>query len=565
MYCVVFLLCCVSTDAAKQSGLAKVRPVCSVFVLERVFLLVSYQPLLQQLLLALTCGSPSPPSSSSGSSTHPLDDSSSRAADASSSDSSSSCRACLLGMLTSGQPLPVFLVLRLLVAVVNSKHVPTDVLAALGILPRKQQQQPPHGGSSTGSSSLEVLVQQLELQLQAVSGAVNGFQHQLANGPGPGMSIAAADKQGLDPLCADLLMLLTEQYLPSTQAQDSTAATHAGRSVDDSSDGGASSSGVDCLQGLDQWLTTQQQEQQAPGCLAAAGSNTFASFGPQLLSALMPLLQLPSLPPMGLWLVGWLLHQLLPVSAVTGAAATAHSASSPAAAAGAAGQHHTGSLQGAADDASDAGRSSGGISRSHSSSSASGGGSSSQVDGSSDGGAAQPELLQQASGTSEAAEQHGAGLSSVPPLSTVRAVSVQSSLGFEPRASVLSGQQQQLLQEALDAAHAGFAQQMSSMWCEAAFPLLALEWPAAREMLLRPVLRAGSTDLLSGTAVWPVLQSLQQQQRQPQQRQGGQVDGQSVSAQAALDCYLAVQRVVALAQIQEVSSSLLWRSAYGRE
>jgi len=455
-------------------------------------------------------------------------------------------------MLTSRQPLPVFLVLRLLVAVVNSKHMPTDLLAALGILPRKQQQEPPHGGSSLGSSSLEVLVQQLEQQLQAVTG-VNGCQQQLANGPVPGTSIAAADKQCLDPLRADLLMLLTEQYLPSTQAHDSTAVTHAGPSIDGSSDGGASSSGVDCLQGLDQWLTTQQQEQQAPGFLAAAGSSTFASFGPQLLSALMPLLQLPSLPPMGLWLVGWLLHQLLPVSAVTGAAATAHSAS-PAAAAGAAGQHHTGSLQGAADDASDAGRSSAGISRSHSSSSASGGGSR-HLRGSSTGGADQPELQQQASGTSEAAEQHGAGLSSAPPLSTVRAVSVQSSLGFEPRASVLSGQQQLLLQEALDAAHTGFAQQVSSMWCEAVFPLLALEWPAAREMLLRPVLRAGSTDLLSGTAVWPVLQSLQQQQRQPQQRQGGLVDGQSVSAQAALDCYLAVQRVVALAQIQEVSSS----------
>jgi hypothetical protein len=330
---------------------------------------------------------------------------------------------------------------------------------------------------------------------------------------------------------------------------------------DGSGDAGDSSTrATQHLLTLDCW-TTQQQP-------AAGSSCTFAGFGQQLLSSLVPLLQLPGLPPLGLWLLGWLLHQLLPVSAVIGATAAGNGSSlcanTAAVAAGAAGadgrQRSSQSLGGTAEDnlVWEGGSSSRQLSRTDSESS-SGSPSEGSVgrherNTSSIGGSGP--RYQQGSSAADSGLEPSPG----PPLSTTRAISVQSSLGGpEPRASVLTPEQQHLLQGALDAAHAAFAQQLGSMWCEAVFPLLALEWPAARDMMLRPVLRASSSDLLSGCGVWPVLRALQQQQQQRGQQQGRQLqqqgswcEGHSESAQAALESYLAVQRVVALTQIQEV-------------
>lgn len=552
---------------------------CAVFVLERLFLLVSYQPLLQQLLLALTCGSihqqpPATITTNSSSTAHPLEDSGSSSssgsrADAGSSSTgntgSSSCRACLLGMLASGQPLAVLLVLRLLVAVVNSKHLPLELLSALSLLPRKQLQQGSKSSSSAaGSSSLEALIQLLlqQLQVAATPAAAVSQGVQLADGPAL-----------QDNLQADLLLLLTEQYLP-THSQNRAGAGAAGALGDDSSDGGSDAGGgssraVDHLQLLDSWMAQQQPDRSSSG----SSTGAFTGFGSQLLSGLMPLLQLPGLPPFGLWLLGWLLHQLLPVSAVTGAAAVEGESPDAAAAAASArpGRHRSSqSLGGDEQDIQQYnldGGSSRGLSRTDSSSSGS-----VYSDEGRDRGRWQKQdsrgqnyrqegdlrgldlqlQLQQGNSTLESEPSPG------PPLSTTRAISVQSSLGFEPRASVLTAEQQLVLQGALDAAHAGFAQQLGSMWCEAVFPLLAVEWPAARDIMLRPVLRASSNDLLSGCGVWPVLKALQQQQQQrgqqarQLQQQGSLAEGQSASAQAALECYLAVQRVVALTQVQEV-------------
>jgi hypothetical protein len=299
-------------------------------------------------------------------------------------------------------------------------------------------------------------------------------------------------------------------------------------------------------------LQQQQQQQHGSSTDAAAAADTdasFSGFGLQLLSCLMPLLQLQAVPPLGLWLLGWLLHQLLPVSAVTGAVTA--DGGSPAAAAAAAGRHRlSNSLGGCTDSFNDLRlQLTTSSSRAHSRSSSV----SSSVDEARRGGRGPSsstgglDLQQHGSSTTEA----GLEAAGPPPLSTTRAISVQSSLGFEPRASVLDATQQQQLQAALSAAHAAFTQQLGSMWCEAVFPLLAVEWPAARDMLLRPVLRASSADLLSGLGAWPVLRVLQQQ-RQQQQQQGSRSEGHSASAQAALECYLAVQRVVALTQIQEV-------------
>ena len=561
--------------AARQAGPGKVRPVCAVYVLERVFLLVSYQPLLQQLLLALTCGvaqQQAPSNSSSSSSSHPLQDSSSsssRADNSSSSGSSagSSCRACLLAMLQSGQPLPVLLVLRLLVAMLNSKHLQPELLIALSLLPRKHLQQQGSKGSA-GSSSLEAMVQLLHQQLQVAAGPVGavapGAMQQAVMGGTLQPTAAGDNSSDLIPQQADLLLLLTEQYLP--KQSDNAGAN--GSSSDGSSGTGSSSSRVcEYLRSLDEWgVQAQQQQQQTAGDPPSAaavtpGSIAFAGFGPQLLSSLMQLLQLCSMPPLGLWLLGWLLHQLLPVSAVTGATAAAATAG------GAAASHHqhrlSQSIGGEGDDSNEvsgwgfgadgSSSSSGSDSLSRSNSGSSVGRPSrrsrqGQVS-SSIGGAT--DLQQPSSATDPGLEP----APPMPPLSTTRAVSVQSSLGFEPRASLLNPEQQHLLQEALDAAHAVFGQQLSSMWCEAVFPLLGVEWPICRDMMLRPVMRASSADLMSGRGVWPVLRALQEQQRQQQQgvRQPQQGEGQhSASAQAALECYLAVQRVVALTQVQEV-------------
>jgi hypothetical protein len=515
-----------------------------VFVLERLFLLVSYKPLLQQLLLALTCGSarqPPAPSSSSSNTQHPLEAGSSRDGAEAGADSSNSCRAALLGMLSSGQPLPALLVLRLLVAVVNSKHLQPELLAGLSLLPRRCLEQPGRGGSSgAGGSSLNELLQQLVQKLQQAGAA--------------GAAEQASSMQ------ADLLLLLTEQYLPKQQ-EGSAAATAAGgvagSSECSSEAGDGSSRAAEHLQLLDS-LTAPQQ--------LSDNNSTFAGFGQQLLGCLMPLLQLPGLPPSGLWLLGWLLHQLLPASAVTAAAAVGGNAS-PAAV----GSRHrdSQSLGGAADDNLLGGStSSRGLSRAGSSSSDDASQGERHPQDSSSSGRFAAHLQQQlqrgssAGGEAEAEPSDGFEQSAAgPPLSTTRAISVQSSLNLEPRASMLSAEQQQLLQGALDAAHAGFAQQLGSMWCEAVFPLLAVEWPAAREMMVRPVLRASSNDLLSGCGVWPVLRALQQQQQQQGrgqqqgralQHQGSWAEGHSTSAQAALECYLAVQRVVALTQMQEV-------------
>eukprot|EP00775_Hariotina_reticulata_P010403 gene10403-10561_t len=126
--------------------------------------------------------------------------------------------------------------------------------------------------------------------------------------------------------------------------------------------------------------------------------------------------------------------------------------------------------------------------------------------------------------------------------------------------SVLSSDQQQLVQAALAAAQHAFSAHLVGMWCEAVFPMVTMEWQTAREQIQRPVLRAGGDALLTGPAVWPLLAGLQQQQglgmasTAAGSAAGSKTawDALSVSARAGLECYMAVQRVVALTQLQEL-------------
>ncbi len=63
-------------------------------------------------------------------------------------------------------------------------------------------------------------------------------------------------------------------------------------------------------------------------------------------------------------------------------------------------------------------------------------------------------------------------------------------------------QQQHQLQTALSAAQTALLEELSSIRCEAAFPVMSNEWPTAREATLRPVLRASSDTLLSGPCLY---------------------------------------------------------------
>jgi hypothetical protein len=109
----------------------------------------------------------------------------------------------------------------------------------------------------------------------------------------------------------------------------------------------------------------------------------------------------------------------------------------------------------------------------------------------------------------------------------------------------LSPQQHHQLQTALSAAQTALLEELSSMWCEAVFPIMSNEWPTAREATLRPVLRASSDALLSGPSLYPLCK--------PRPVNGSQREVTlSTSAQAALRTLYAVQRAVALLQMKEV-------------
>jgi hypothetical protein len=561
-----------------------------VFVLERLFHLLMYPPLLQQLLLALACGG----GSSSSTDTAAQASSSSNAVTSSSSSSSSvSCRSTLLGILSSSQVYPAVMVLRLLVSILHNRHISPELLTALNILPRRTQQQHAVGmgyssdanGSSSSSSKdqkqLAVLVQALLSQLQGLNApAEQQQQQQQAGGHGSG---SKGSSRPVRSSSASLLSLLTQQYLPNqlhalVQAQEGTSqpAAAAGSSAASADSSSSSSS----MQGLEAWLARAEEMAAAgegPGDAAsAAASSAFSALGPQLLAALLQLLQQPELPAQGLRLLGWLLQQLLPVAPAPDSPVEA-AAPAVAAAAAAAGSsclvaatnssiRHP--LAAADDSEADVGQAVAAeqqqqqLARQRSTSN-------SMADSSSDDSSALADdsaSIDEGTASRTSSMVSGAGLSTEcdsptprPPVSSLApSASFRAAGSQEPRGALLASHQQQQLQAAVDAARGEFRQQLHGMWCEAVFPMLAQEWPVSREMLQRPVLRAGSDALLSGTTVWPLLQRLQAAAAARGASGGGAAaDVLSESGKAALACYLAVQRVVALTQLQEVSQQAM--------
>jgi hypothetical protein len=493
------------------------------------------------------------------------------------------------------------MVLRLLVSILHNRHISHELLAALNILPRRAQQQHAAGmayssaeanGSSGNSSNrdpkqLAVLVQALLSQLQALNAPAGNQQQQQQQAAGSSSSKASGKPTRSSS--ASLLTLLTQQYLPNqlhalVQAQEGAGqqpapASSTGNSSDACTDSNSS------MRGLEAWLAKAEETAAAEGppgdAAAAAASSAFSALGPQLLAALLQLLQQPGLPAQGLRLLGWLLHQLLPVAPLpdspVAAAAAGTSATGAAAAASAIGAaaNHSSSHMPAVVEGTAAERAAAAASekqqqqqqqdlpRQHSASSStaedvsSEGSSALEADSASvdEGTASRTSSMISGANVSTECESFG----DVPPpvSSLAQSASFRSAVGQEHHGALLNPQQQQLLQAAVDAARREFQQQLRSMWCEAVFPMLAQEWPVSREMLQRPVLRAGSDALLSGTTVWPLLQGLQAAAAAASGAAGAAAaaaDAQlSVSGRAALACYLAVQRVVALTQLQEVS------------
>jgi hypothetical protein len=539
-----------------------------------------YPPLLQQLLLALACGG------GSGSSSDAAAQASSTSTGGSSSSSSSSvsCRSTLLGILSSSQPYPAVMVLRLLVSILHNRHISLELLAALNILPRRAQQQHAVGmgyssganGSSSSSSRdpkhLAVLVQALLSQLQGLNAPAEQQQQQQAGGFSSG---SKGSGRPVRSSSASLLSLLTQQYLPNqlhalVQAQEGTTQPAAAAASSAANADSSSSS----MQGLEAWLAKAEEMAAAevpPGDAAsAAASSAFSALGPQLLAALLQLLQQPELPAQGLRLLGWLLHQLLPVAPVADSPVEAGAPAVAAAAAGSSGLVATtnnsishplaAAVEGNdADVASAVATEQQQLARQHSTSSSAADSSGEDSSALADDSAS----IDEGTASRTSSMISGAGISTEcdsptprPPVSSLApSASFRSGVGQELRGALLTSQQQQQLQAAVDAARGEFRQQLHGMWCEAVFPMLAQEWPVSREVLQRPVLRAGSDALLSGTTVWPLLQALQ---AAAASGGGAAADALSVSGKAALACYLAVQRVVALTQLQEVSLQVQW-------
>ena len=70
-------------------------------------------------------------------------------------------------------------------------------------------------------------------------------------------------------------------------------------------------------------------------------------------------------------------------------------------------------------------------------------------------------------------------------------------------ACTLSAPQLRALAAAVRSAVSAASQELDSMWCEAFFTVLCLEWPVAAQAIKRPVLRAASDVIMGGPHMYP--------------------------------------------------------------
>lgn len=523
-----------------------------MFVLERLFQLLLYAPLLQQLLLALACAAPS----SSGGAAAAAREDSDRNGDG------RSCRTALLGMLSSARPYKATLVLRMLVSALHNRHLSSELLRALSVLPRRHQTAT---ATHNNTCSVESAPGQLALLVQAALEELQGLSLQAQEQSNSGAASSSAPPH-------DLLALLSQRYLPGElqapvddEGGGATAAAPTAAPTKCSSTG--SNAGLQeasrppDLCSLETWLQHAAADRHGTGHTDSSAGAAFATFGTQLLEVLMALLEAPAgLPPMALRLLAWLLHQLLPPVLPPLAVPPPNSAGgTDGAAIGApscAGSNDcqaepdattsTTPAPGSMENADDAGDVSSSLPRSRtscSSTSADGGGAMGDDTGARGSGGGGPSC-----GASSGSAVTSQSSCRSPSGSGAPETDTSWALGLMQQASgaQLNKVQHNVLQRAVASAGADFKAQLQGMWCDAAFPLLVAEWPLSREALLRPVLRASADALLSGSASWQLLRGLLQHSS------SNNNEDLSESGQAALECYAATQRLVALAQMQQV-------------
>ncbi|KAG2445623.1 hypothetical protein HXX76_000233 [Chlamydomonas incerta] len=114
-------------------------------------------------------------------------------------------------------------------------------------------------------------------------------------------------------------------------------------------------------------------------------------------------------------------------------------------------------------------------------------------------------------------------------------------------ACALTAEQREALRVAAVSAASAVLDEVGGMWTDALVSMMALEWPAAYEGVTRPNLRTGAENLIAGPHLYP-----RQTGRGLSSISGRNDQGLSGSAVAALHCYHAVCRLVALLHLHNV-------------
>lgn len=558
-----------------SAKVARVRAQCALFIWERIFLSISFPPLLHQALLALLQVTPSSetkvanatsPEGRQGdkrfpevvgrSTLHVSKSTSADEAPGSPEGSSrrrlsqpplyaSSCRQILLGILTSNQALLILQLLRVLVAILQNKSVSPQLLYFLGLFPPARMDEAKlynltQGHALVPMSSVDLLGEMpLDCSAQCDSFWWIGRYYPTHKGPllAPGISrsgLSTSSPRGPSNLHAS----------PSTEGLELQALTSSSR-PDKALDDPYGADVLDCSCPVEEPVDITEDlvndiatRLQTLGCSDQENSQSQTHVNRKnIVSNEIPLAlfsifeHCSHVPALGLWCLGWLLHQLVPVQpglshghAPTRSQEALSLQQSPAhvrlTLAGQ-GNSHSPSVSVSEEPFSSGhevnlsiGLASLGTTPSSSiwgSTAADGGGS--------------PRSISSA----------GASSISNPPSST-------------PTRAVLTEDQLNILQAALETTQVALLEELNGMWCEAIFPLIAAEWTQAREGLLHPRLKASAEGLVAGVHTCPINQSFGTASMSSRRLE----EGLSQSARSAVRQVHAVQRLVALAQLQEL-------------
>jgi len=122
----------------------------------------------------------------------------------------------------------------------------------------------------------------------------------------------------------------------------------------------------------------------------------------------------------------------------------------------------------------------------------------------------------------------------------------------------VSPEQCETLHSALAKAATDVLEELGSMWCEAVFPLICMEWQLATDGIARPLLRASADVLIAGPSLYPPRPpsassvAVGQPQAVAAATAVAQMMGLSVSAASALHVHHSVQRLVAVLQLLQL-------------